>query len=292
MATPGAEANPYSSFGTTLEQFRNAMTSHVARRNLGLGLSDEQARAIAADPVLSEAWYTSWRNGAANSSPIAARTDDTASPRFAMNPGDGTDARAPLRRPDHWTESDRTPGPKLPPGDPSQLIDDWQRELPVRFNRPPGWPYPSQDWILQHIGLEMSDEWRPPGAPTDDPPGWTWWIPQEPVWTAWVTSRNGAAFSLPVARAVFGVLAGLALALSLAGWSLFLIFAIMGASVSGVWLLVSMANDRHFRKDPLGELRDNHLQVAERLKIGRPVGDGHTLGMADYWDSGSWFDEE
>ena len=127
MATPGAEANPYSSFGTTLEQFRNAMTSHVARRNLGLGLSDEQARAIAADPVLSEAWYKFWRNGAANSSPIAAPTDDTASPRFAMNPRDGNDARAPLRRPDHRTESDPPPGPTLLPGDPYQLINDWQR---------------------------------------------------------------------------------------------------------------------------------------------------------------------
>jgi hypothetical protein len=88
------------------------------------------------------------------------------------------------------------------------------------------------------------------------------------------------------------VFAGLALALSFAGWSVLLIFAILGASVSGVWLLVSMASDLHFRKDPLGELRDNHLQVAERLKIGRPVGDGHTLGMAEYWDSGGWFDGE
>ncbi len=119
-----------------------------------------------------------------------------------------------------------------------------------------------------------------------------WWIPQEPAWTTWVNSHNGAARMVRTAGTVFGVFVGLALTLSLAGWTLWLVLASICAFISGVGLLITIASDRHFRRDPLGALRDYHLQVAERLKIGAPVGDGHHIGMADFSDIGDWFDGE
>jgi len=365
MSNPSSDINSNRSFGTSLEQFRSALTRHVARRNMGLELSEERAESIAADSALSASWYKLWRISASQSSARAVRIDDPLPGRApGVARGETALEQELIRPPEHSRESNRIPPAAVlpheeldmtfeqfrtalrrsaggrrhigldipdddaaaiandaelsaawfrrwriggraspvpddapaaepsPSGHADGLIGDWQRHLPVRFNPPPGWPDPSPDWILQHIGLEMSDHWRPPGAPTDDPPGWMWWIPQEPAWTAWINSRNGAAQKMRTAGTVFGVFLGLALTLSLAGWTLWLVLASVCAFGSGVGLLLTIASDRHFRKDPLGELRDNRLQVAERLKIGAPVGDGHHIYMADFSDIGSWFDGE
>ena len=126
----------------------------------------------------------------------------------------------------------------------------------------------------------------PLAPPTYDPPGWLWWTPQEPGWTAWISSRSGSAKMLPAAGTVFGVCAGLTLTVSLAGFTVLLVLAGVAAFCSGVGLLLTIARDRHFRRDPLGDLRDHHLQVAERLKIAAPVRDGHNLDMADFSEVG------
>lgn len=250
---------PHIDVDMTFEQFRTALRrSAAARRHIGLDISDDDATAIAEDEERTAAWFRLWRTSA----------------RTSQRPHE-----------EHGSEPAACE-------DPDALIEDWQSRLPVRFNPPPGWPDPGQDWILRHIGLEMSDEWRPPGAPRDDPPGWLWWIPQEPAWSTWISSRDGAARMLRTAGTVFGVFLGLALTLSLAGWSLWFVLASVCAFGSGVGLLLTIASDRHFRRDPLGDLRDNHLQVAQQLKIGAPAGNVQNIGMADFSEIGGGFDGE
>jgi hypothetical protein len=169
---------------------------------------------------------------------------------------------------------------------------DWQRHLPVRFNAPPGWRVPSQDWILQHIGLDMSDARRPRGAPRDDPPGWVWWIPQEPGWTAWIEMHNPRRERVRGWGVALGVFTGLAITLPFAGWALGALLAILCALGSGIGLIEAVSSLRHFRRDPLGELRDNHTQVAERLNYGAAVGDGHHVDFDDFVDLADLFDGE
>ena len=246
----------------SLDEFCQALISPVARQRMGLAFDDERARVVAADPVLSRAWYALWRANARRRSGSGVPIDGAAW-RFPAGKGGERVKRQPPR---------------------------WETQLPVRFNRPPNWPQPDQDWILRHIGLEMTDEWRPPGAPASYPPGWVWWIPQEPAWSAWVNSHNGAALMQRPAATVFGVLLGLTMALSFAGWSPWLILAASCAFITGIGWVRIIAKVRHFRKDPLGELRDRHLQVAELLKTRGAVDDSPPLSIADLPDGGSWFD--
>lgn len=79
MAAANADIEPDDAFGTSLEQFRYALPSRVARRNMGLELTDERARDIAADPALSEAWYKLWRISASPTFPSVVLADDTTS---------------------------------------------------------------------------------------------------------------------------------------------------------------------------------------------------------------------
>ncbi|GAA1967693.1 hypothetical protein GCM10009776_33420 [Microbacterium deminutum] len=57
MTIPSSEIPPDNDVGTTLEQFRQALTRSIARRSMGLDLTDEKADAIAADEALSASWY-------------------------------------------------------------------------------------------------------------------------------------------------------------------------------------------------------------------------------------------
>ncbi len=98
MATGRADDNSNDSFGTSLEQFRNALTSHVARRNIGLELDDQRARAIAADSTLSAAWYKRWRMSVSDSSPGEVLPDDAGAHRLPAASPDETGRQQELLR--------------------------------------------------------------------------------------------------------------------------------------------------------------------------------------------------
>jgi len=257
MTIPSSEVPPGEDFGSTLEQFRRALASEVGRERLGIDIDANEAASIATDAEQSARWHAVWRTSVRD------------------HPRTGADIIVPA-----------------PPRKVRKQRDDWQRHLPVRFNPPPGWPAPSQDWILQHIGLEMSDAWRPPGAPPYDPPGWLWWIPQEPAWTEWMTQHKRDPARVRAFAVAFGVFVGLACSLPFAGWVLGSLLAIVCAFGSGVGLMQAIASLRHFHRDPLGELHDNHTQVSERLSYGATVGDGHHIDFGDFADFGGSFDGE
>lgn len=154
---------------------------------------------------------------------------------------------------------------------------------------------PSQDWILTHIGLEMSDEWRPPGAPADDPPGWVWWIPQEPAWSSWIQHYHDLGRTVRATTVAFFVCLGAALTSPVTGWVVGII-GITAAFEVGTFLLSLRVSLRHFARDPLGELRDHHNHVAERLSEGAVIGDRPSLGLVDWCDidvggGGGFFDD-
>ncbi|WIB62964.1 MULTISPECIES: hypothetical protein [unclassified Curtobacterium] len=59
------------------------------------------------------------------------------------------------------------------------------RQVPLRFNAPPGWPSPPADWVVRRQGWTPPPGWTPPvanGRPPSAPPGWVFW------------RRNGAAW--------------------------------------------------------------------------------------------------
>ena len=65
-----------------------------------------------------------------------------------------------------------------------------------------------------------------------------------------------------------------------------------GADIIVPGLMQAIASLRHFHRDPLGELHDNHTQVSERLSYGATVGDGHHIDFGDFADFGGSFDGE
>jgi len=108
MAAGSTDVEPDDSFGTSLEQSRRALQSRVARRNMGLELTDARAGDIAADPALSEAWYNLWRISASPSYPSVVLADATASHRSPAAPREPTvRQREHLRRQDHSWERNR-----------------------------------------------------------------------------------------------------------------------------------------------------------------------------------------
>ena len=255
MTIPSPDVPTEGVFGASLEEFRSALASELGRKKLGIDISEEDAASVAADAQLSASWHKLWQLSV-REYPMGAAQDRT---------------RATAEHPRKY---------------------DWEQQLPVRFNPPPGWPTPNQDWILQHVGLEMCDAWRPPGAPTFDPPGWLWWVPQEPAWTAWIRQHDGADDQVRGFAVAFGVCAALACSLPLVGWALGSLLAVMCAIGSGAGLARAIVSRRHFRRDPLGELRDNHTQVAQRLSYAATVGDGHHVDFADLTDFADLFDGE
>ncbi|BDZ48118.1 hypothetical protein GCM10025867_03590 [Frondihabitans sucicola] len=82
--------------------------------------------------------------------------------------------------------------------------------LPLRFNRPQGWPEPSVDWLAANQGWDPPVGWAPAPGVAPAPAGWVWWARDEVGWkamTGGVTSRfrNGAVVSA-VVFAVGGLL--------------------------------------------------------------------------------------
>jgi hypothetical protein len=66
-------------------------------------------------------------------------------------------------------------------------------QLPLTFQRPPGWPGPSLDWVAGHQGWEPADGWVPlPGTPPA-PRGWTFWMRNEPAYSSLVRRRTEPA---------------------------------------------------------------------------------------------------
>ena len=129
--------------GTSLEQFRQALTRPLARVSMGLDIGDEEAELIASDESLSVLWYNKW---------------------LEM-------AHTPRGR-----ASTSGPPPAVSPGTAQRDVPAW--DLPMRFNRPPGWSEPTRDWVVEHIGRDLSSYSRPPGAPLADLTGWLWWSPR------------------------------------------------------------------------------------------------------------------
>ena len=136
----------------------------------------------------------------------------------------------------------------------------WERELPMRFNRPPGWPAPSQEWVMEHIGLPVTAYRRPPGAPASDPASWEWWIPQDPQWTTWMTARRRFYRSLTLA---FGIAFVASIAIAFAVGSEGILLAIVCAMVAGFVLLATSIQWAQFRRDPMSAIREKYVGYQE-----------------------------
>jgi hypothetical protein len=139
---------------------------------------------------------------------------------------------------------------------------------------------PSQDWVLRHIGLEVSTPSRPPGAPEQVLPGWVWWLPQEPAWTSWIARGDEYRRVIRGVRLVFFALVGVALTAPISGWAIGVI-AITAAVSAGLGLLSLHMSLRHFTKDPFGEIRKHHHQVAAQLGRGVTIKDRPSLDLID-----------
>ncbi|GAA1968401.1 hypothetical protein [Microbacterium deminutum] len=220
----GSAGSPEFGAGTSEEQFRQALTRPLSRLKLGIDISDEDAASIAADETLCARCYDAW---------LASKTSND-------SPGGSTE-----RRRSNGDEQEAS----------------WRRALPMRFNAPPGWPDPSHDWVMEHIGLPMADYRRPPGAPTAYPVNWEWWIPQDPHWTEWVQGK----------RRFYGTLAGflgfafvgcVAIAVT-SGWQGAWPGGAIGAMVAGFGLVGVGVEYVAFRKDPMLSFRGEYFRDAE-----------------------------
>ncbi|GAA1968412.1 hypothetical protein GCM10009776_34360 [Microbacterium deminutum] len=132
----------------------------------------------------------------------------------------------------------------------------WQRQLPMRFNPPPGWPIPSRAWILQHMGRGMSDAWKPVDAPPDPPVDWPWWVRQEPAWTAWIEREKRSFRGLPwLVAALVASPVVIVLLLPLTGATVVATFAAL-ALACGVMVIATRRSQ--FRRDPVARFREQH----------------------------------
>jgi hypothetical protein len=108
----------------------------------------------------------------------------------------------------------------------------------------------------------MSDAWRPAGAPTDDPPGWQWWIPREPAWSAWINGQKQRYRT--AAFCIIGVFAASVVAGLLApgmGWPIGL--PVLGALASLLAGIGCFALYRRLRKDPLVSFREEFMDAGD-----------------------------
>ena len=139
-----------------------------------------------------------------------------------------------------------------------QEVAAWQRELPMRFNPPPGWPIPDRDWLMEYIGLPITADRRPPGAPASDPAGWEWWLPQDPQWSAWMYSKRRFYWTVTAGLGIASVAsASIAVCVAPHGASL---IAILCAIVAGVCVLVASVQYAQFRKDPMSPFREEYVR--------------------------------
>ncbi|MET0887949.1 MAG: hypothetical protein ABWX92_16045 [Mycetocola sp.] len=132
----------------------------------------------------------------------------------------------------------------------------WERELPMRFNLPSGWPAPGQEWVMEHIGLPVTAYRRPPGAPPSDPAAWEWWIPQEPQWTTWMTSKRQFYRSLTLGLGISFV-GSVAVAFVIGSDGILL--ALIWAMASGFGLLATSVQWAQFRRDPMSAIREKYV---------------------------------
>jgi hypothetical protein len=214
---------------TTLEQFREAMTTPVARMNMGIHISDEEARTILSNESLCARYYDAWL--------------------YTDRPPAGTP----------------TPVGSAHGGANSEIAEDAVRNLPVQFNRPPGWPHPPPGWVMKHLGRDISTYRRPIGAPPADLAGWVWWIPREPAWTEWVDART-RHYRRALLLLSFGVVAAVGIAL-VAGGNVAGVTSVL-AVVAAIWLVQVTVKYHRFRTDPFSDLRDAHASTIARSSGG------------------------
>ena len=215
--------------GTTLEQFRQALTRPVARMNMGIHISDEEARTILSNESLCARSYDAW---------LHMDREHSGSPTV------GSAQRGA-------TQSEAGEGAV------------WN--LPVQFNRPPGWPHPPPGWVVKNLGRDISTYRGPIGAPPADLAGWVWWIPREPAWTDWVDART-RHYKRVLLLLSFGVVAAVGVAL-VAGGGVAVVTSVV-AVVAAVWLVQMTVEFRRFKRDPIGELRDANASTIARSSGG------------------------
>jgi hypothetical protein len=127
-------------------------------------------------------------------------------------------------------------------------------DLPMRFNPPPGWPVPSRDWVMEYLGLPITANRRPVGAPRFEHVGWEWWITQEPHWTAWMAEKR-RRYRVTVIFLGVALVACTAIAIS-AGEHTASLIAIVCAIVAGGGLMVTSVQYAQFRRDPMSPIRE------------------------------------
>ena len=134
------------------------------------------------------------------------------------------------------------------------------RDLPMPFNPPPGWPVPGRDWVMEYIGLSVTPNRRPDGAPASDPERWEWWIPQEPQWTRWMAARRRFYRALTLG---FGVVLVACIATAFVVGSDGFLIVVVGAMIAGLGLLVTSVRWAQFRKDPMSPVREKYVGYQE-----------------------------
>lgn len=265
--------------GMTLEQFRSVLRSSEAmRRHIGLDIGDQAAAAIAADEALSAGWLKLWRTSQRTTTPQVVKfTAGHANPNSDQPlPAEPPGQTATIPVDDNLRVLGHEPRRSSLPSAASVEEGDtglttgadwerqqaaWQRELPMRFNAPPGWSVPSQDWVSEHLGLPINQYRRPPGAPASDPIDWVWWIPQEPQWTAWMDEKRsfyrGMALLLGL---VLVAIVGIAVLANDGGAT---IATVIFGIVPALGLVGTTIEYLHFRKDPMSGLRQKYVRAHE-----------------------------
>ncbi len=67
-----------------------------------------------------------------------------------------------------------------------------ENELPLHFNPPPGWPSPTEEWLVGHQGWEPPIGWVPLAGIVAAPQGWVFWTKNPAAWSPLaVSARTG-----------------------------------------------------------------------------------------------------
>ncbi|WP_168626137.1 MULTISPECIES: hypothetical protein [unclassified Cryobacterium] len=69
-----------------------------------------------------------------------------------------------------------------------------ENALPLRFNPPLGWPTPSEEWLVGHLGWEPPVGWIPRQGLIAAPPGWAFWTKNETAWSPLAEAVRAAAW--------------------------------------------------------------------------------------------------
>ncbi|GAA1968417.1 hypothetical protein [Microbacterium deminutum] len=140
----------------------------------------------------------------------------------------------------------------------------WREELPMRFNPPPGWPQPGQEWVSEYIGLSVTEYRRPPGCLMPLPADWEWWLPQEPQWSAWLNSKRDSQRRMGITLIVVVILCvAIAVLTATAGLWVLPLLCTMGAIIASIGLVGTMIARRDFRRDPMSGVRARYVRAEE-----------------------------